>query len=160
MSLKKDRLSWVLIGFLLSAAVAAILVVIPQLRSQTTLRLGDGVYNMRAFNQQDSEKMAQQDVAGLQPNKAILHVYNTDKFWTIDTKKRTAKFDLVWLDKDKKVVHIVKNASAESQPDTVFSSKVSSRYIVELAGGMVDEKTIRINSTAFFEDKDVGGLKQ
>ena len=159
MSLKKERLSWVLMGFLFVAIAAAVLVLLPQLQSQTALRLGDGVYKMRILNRHDSEKMAQQDVETLQQNKAMLHVYDTDKMWTIDMKNRTSQFDIVWLDKNKKVVHVVKNASSESQPDTVFSSKVSSRYIVELAGGAVDAKTIRIGGTAYFEDKDVEGLK-
>jgi uncharacterized membrane protein (UPF0127 family) len=161
MSLKKDRLSWIFIGVLLvvvSAAAAS--VVIPQLQTQATLRLGDGVYKLRALNQRVGEKIAYRDVAELPPDKAILHMYDADKFWIMDTKNRTAEFDLIWLNKDRKVVHIVKNASSESQPDTVFSSKVLARYVVELAGGTVDQKTIRIGSTAFFEDLNVEGWKQ
>ncbi|MET0979929.1 MAG: DUF192 domain-containing protein [Candidatus Saccharimonadales bacterium] len=159
MSLKKERLSWPLIGFLLVAIVAAVLVILPQFVSQTTLRLGDGVYKMRALSQHDSEKMIQQDIAELQQNKALLHVYDRDNMWVIDTRYRTAEFDIVWLDSQKKVVHVVKNASAESRPDTVFSPKVAARYIIELDGGTVDAKTIRIGGMAYFEDKDIQDLK-
>jgi uncharacterized membrane protein (UPF0127 family) len=161
MSLKKERLSWIIIGlFLIVVTATAALVILPQLQSQATLRLGDGVYKMRALDQQVSQKVAQQDIAELQQDKAILHVYDTDQFWVMDTKNRSAQFDIVWLDKNKKVVHVVKNASSESKPDTVFSSKVLARYVVELAGGTVEQKTIRIGGTAFFEDKDIQGLKQ
>lgn len=159
MSLKKERLSWIFIGVLLVASVAAALTIVPQLQSRATLRLGDGVYLMRAVGQQASASIAQQNIAQLRPDRAILHVYDSDEFWTIDAKNHTAQFDIVWLDKDRKVVHVVKNASSESQPDTAFSSKVLARYVVELAGGTVNQKTIRIGSVAYFEDKDIQGLK-
>jgi uncharacterized membrane protein (UPF0127 family) len=161
MSLKKDRLSWIFIGVLLViVSAAAALVIIPQLQTQATLRLGDGVYRLRALNQRISEKMTYQDIAELPQDKAILHIFDTDKYWIMDTRNRTAQFDIVWLDKNRKVVHIVKNASSESQPDTVFGSKVLARYVVELAGGTVDQKTIRIGSTAYFEDLNAEGSKQ
>jgi uncharacterized membrane protein (UPF0127 family) len=160
MSLKKERLSWPLIGLLLVAVTAAaILVILPQLQSQAILRLGDGVYKMRALSQHDSDKITQQDIAELEQSKALLHVYDTDNMWTVDTGHRTAQFDIVWLDSQKKVVHVVKNASSESRPKTVFSPKVTARYIVELAGGTVDAKTIRIGGMAYFEDKDIQDLK-
>ena len=154
MSLRKERLSWVFILlFLAVIGAAAYFVLLPQLRSQMTLRLGDGIFKAVTLSPEESSRQAGGDVPQLSDNKAIIHVYDADAFWLIDTKYRSTTFDIIWLDKDKKVVHIVKNASSESEPDTLFQPKEVARYIVELRGGTVEEKAIRITSTAIFEDE-------
>lgn len=161
MSLRKERLSWVFIGlFLLVVAATVYWVILPQLQSRVTLRVGDGVFAGRVLKPQESIAQAQRDVQALRPGAAIMHVYLYDALWTIDTKHRTALFDFVWLDKDKKVVHIVKNASMESRPDTLFAPKVLARYIIELRGGTVDEKAIRIDNLAVFDEIHLEGAKR
>jgi uncharacterized membrane protein (UPF0127 family) len=160
MSLRKERLSWVFIGLLLAAVGAtAYWIVLPQLQPHVTLRLGDGVFSTQVLNAQKSNEQVQQDIDQLRPDKATMHVYASDALWTIDMKNRTALFDLVWLDKNKKVVYIVKNASTESLPVTVFSPKVAARYIVELRAGTVDKKTIHIDAIAAFDDSHIGDKK-
>jgi uncharacterized membrane protein (UPF0127 family) len=156
MSLRKEKLSWVFIGlFLVVVAAAAYWVVLPQLRSQVTVRLGDGVFSSRIVDARQSSEMAQQDVDQLRADRAVMHVYSTDSLWTIDMEKRTALFDLVWLDKNKKVVHIVKNASTESQPVTVFGPTDEARYILEFRAGTVDKKAININAIASFDETHI-----
>lgn len=156
MSLRKERLSWVFIGlFLAIIGATAYFVVLPQLRSQITVRLGDGVFTSRTVNARQSSEMSQLDVDQLRADRAIMHVYATDSLWTIDMKNRTALFDLVWLDENKKVVHIVKNASTESRPDTVFSPVESARYVMEFRAGTVEKKTIHINAVAVFDEKHI-----
>lgn len=153
MSLRKERLSWIFIGlFLAVIGAAAYFVVLPQLRSQLTLRLGDGIYKTTMLTSEQTKQQMNGDVDQLRPDKALMHVYASDALWPIDTKYRTALFDIIWLNKDKKVVHIVKNASSESQPDTSFQPKEPARYVVELRGGSVEKKAIRLNGSAAFDD--------
>jgi uncharacterized membrane protein (UPF0127 family) len=74
-------------------------------------------------------------------------------------RERQELFDIVWLNSAKKVVHIVKNASADSASGAIFSSEKDARYVIELRGGTVDAKAIKINGTATFDENNIQGLK-
>lgn len=160
MSLRKERLSWVFIGALLAAVgTTAYFAVLPQLQPHLTLRLGDGIFHARVVTAKDHAKNGIQNINQLREDKAVLHMYNSDELWSIDMKDRHEQFDLVWLDNQKKVVHIVKNASSESRPSTLFRPLVEARYLIEVRGGIVDSKAIHINHAAHFDEKNIQGLK-
>jgi uncharacterized membrane protein (UPF0127 family) len=160
MSLRKERLSWIFIGGLLAAVmVTAYFVLLPYLQPHLTLRLGDGVFNARFISPTEHAKNGIQDTDQLRQDKAILHMYGHEGKWSIDMKDRQEPFDLVWLDREKKVIHIVKSASAESTPSTVFSPQADARYMIEMRGGTVDSKAIRIDQDAQFDEYNVQGLK-
>jgi uncharacterized membrane protein (UPF0127 family) len=160
MSLRKERLSWVFIGALLAAVGAtAHFVLLPQLQPHLTLRIGDGVFNARVVSASQYAKNGIQNISQLREDRAILHIYDSEELWSIDMKDRHDSFDIIWLDSEKKVVHIVKNASSESVPSTTFNPQVNARYMIEMRGGIVDAKSIRINSDAYFDEKNIQGLK-
>ncbi len=156
MSHRTERLSWIFIGLvLIMATVASYWVVRLQTQPKITLRLGDGVFAMKVMDiNATSSGVLDRVKKPMDPTSAVLHAYDTDARWQIDVKNRAVAYDMVWLDSNKKVVHIVKNASSESVPVTAFRSKVAARYVIELRGGTVDQKTIRIGGLAYFEDKD------
>lgn len=160
MSLRRDRLSWLFIGFLLVAVmVTAYFVVWPQLQPHTTLRVGDGVFTARVFMPDVAQDRAATTSNPLRKDRAVVRVYAHDELWPVDMQDRQGTFDVVWLDKDKKIVHIVKNASADSVPSTSFQPATEARYMIELRGGTVDEKSLRIDSTAHFDEHNLRGLK-
>ncbi len=65
--------------------------------------------------------------------------------------------DIVWLDKDKKVVYIVKNAPPESYPYENFTPKQDARYVLELPAGTVSKKSIAIGKEAMFDENAIEG---
>ena len=159
MSLRKDRLSWAFIGLGLAVVgVTAYFVLMPQLRPQLTLRLGDGVFSAVVLKT-GQEKTYDLNKKALHDNQAVLHVYDYDGRWAVDVKKRTAIFDIIWLDSNKKVVYIVKHASGDSKPETTFRPAESARYIVEFPGGTVESKSMHIGGTAFFDEAELGANK-
>ncbi|HEV7951916.1 MAG TPA: DUF192 domain-containing protein [Candidatus Saccharimonadales bacterium] len=125
-----------------------------------TLWVGDGVFNARVITPSEYANNSNQNATYLRQDNAVLRIYDRDGAWSVDMKDRHEQFDLVWLDGNKKVIHIVKNASAESAPSTVFRPLVDARYLIELQGGTVDEKTIRIDRAAHFEEGNIQGLKR
>lgn len=156
MSLRKDRLSWAFIGLGLAVVgVTAYFALMPHLRPQLQLRLGDGVYDAIVLHPARSETY---DVNkyGLRQNQAILHIYDVDGIWPVDVKKRTVATDIVWLDSSKKVVYIVKHASGDSKPETTFRPTEFARYVVELSNGTVESKAMHIGGTAFFDESLLG----
>ncbi len=62
---------------------------------------------------------------------------------------RDMKFsiDILWLDKNLKIVDIKENASPESYPE-VFYSRENSRYVLEVMAGFVQKHEIKIGDTA------------
>jgi uncharacterized membrane protein (UPF0127 family) len=68
--------------------------------------------------------------------------------------------DIIWLDKDKKVVYIVKNAPPESYPYEHFEPKEEARYVLEVAAGTVEDKKIMIDAPATFDENNLEGLGQ
>lgn len=160
MSLRRDHISWVFIGALLAAVgVTAYFVLLPQLQPHLTLRIGDGVFTTRVVTPKEFAKYGTRDIGHLREDKAVLRMYSQSSFWSIEMKNRQESFDLVWLDNKKKVVHIVKNASADSTPSTLFSPLIDARYIIELRGGIVDSKSIHIDQEAYFDEKNIKGLQ-
>jgi uncharacterized membrane protein (UPF0127 family) len=123
------------------------------------LRIGDGIFNAQVISAQAYAKNGMPYIDQLREDKAVLHIYSVDAPWPIDMKQRKAQFDIVWLNNQKKVVYIVKNASAESVPDTTFAPKENARYMIELRAGTVDSKTINIEDEAFFDEGNIQGLK-
>lgn len=158
MSLRKDALSWGLIALvLLLVAAAAVYVLWPQLQPHTDLHLGDGVFTARVAKTQEERAQALSGTHSLGNEQAMILVYDTDGKWPISMKGMKYPIDIVWLDKDKKVVYIVKNATPESYPYEVFTPKEDARYVIQVVAGTTGKKSVTINGKASFDEKNIKG---
>ena len=148
-----------LTGVFIAAALVivgatAYLILGRQLTPQTALRLGDGVFSATIHHVARGAATPVND-DNLEINQATLLVYSQDQFQTIDTSKTLRPVDIVWLDKDKKVVFIVKGASADMNGARQYTSKSAARYVVELPAGTVRTKSINIGGLAVFDEHPV-----
>lgn len=142
----------VLIVFIV-VAVAIYFVIFPNLpQSSTTVRLGDGVFRAKlATNDADRQK-GLSGVTNMSADQALLMVYPESSKWGIWMKDMKVSLDIVWLDEDKKVVYIVKNAEpADDASLKTFVPKSVAKYVLELPAGTVDAKAIKTDSTASFQ---------
>ena len=160
MSRRKDVLSWGLIVFvLLLVGAAAMYVLLPQLQPHTSLHLGDGVFAARVAKTEEERATGLSDTTGLGDDQAMIFVYGKDDKWPITMKGMKYSIDIVWLDKDKKVVYIVKNANPSSYPYDTFTPKEDARYVVEVVAGTTGKKAVTINSQASFDENRLEGFK-
>lgn len=160
MSVKKHVLSWAIVALaLLLIGVAAFYVLLPQLRPHVTLHLGDGVFLSQVAKTAEAHEKGLSGSHALRENEAMLFIYDRDDKWGIWMKDMNYPIDIVWLDKDKKVVYIVKNAPPESYPFESFTPKQDARYVVELPAGTVHKKTITIGTQAQFDENNIEGWK-
>lgn len=160
MSRKKDAWSWVLIiAALLLVVAAALYTLWPQLQPHTTVHIGDGVFTTRVAKTAEERDKGLSDTRELRENQAMLFVYDSDDKWSIWMKDMNYPIDIVWLDKDKKVVYIVKNAPPESYPYEQFVPKKEARYVLELPAGTVGKKSINIGTAATFDENNLEGVK-
>lgn len=161
MSLRSDNMTWALIALLLlTVGAAALYVISPQLRPNTTLRLGDGVFAADIINQTKGAMRPLSESRYLQENQALLVIHGSDDKWPISTKGLENSFDVVWLDHEKKVVYIVKNIHSDGVSAAEYKPKDNARYTVELPVGTVAKKAIVIGSVAVFDTEGKVGRSQ
>jgi uncharacterized membrane protein (UPF0127 family) len=157
---KKDVLTWLLILAILFAIIGAgIYAMWPQIQQHTTIHLGDGVFTTRVAKTQDEREKGLSGTRSLRDDQAMLFVFDRDDKWPIWMKGMNYPIDIVWLNKDKHVVYIVKNAPPESYPYDQFVPKQDARYVIELAAGTVVKKTISTEDIAEFDENNLEGIK-
>lgn len=160
MSRRKDALSWALIALvLLLVAAAAVYILWPQMQPHATLRIGDGVFKTKVAKTSAEREKGLTETTELREDQAMLLVYERNDKWDIWMKDIEYPLDIVWLDASKTVVHIVKNAPPESYPYEKFTPKKEARYVLELPGGTVSKKSIKIDDKAVFDENHLEGIK-
>jgi uncharacterized protein len=157
---RNTLLSWLLIVFVLVLVGAAALYIMwPQLQPHASLRLGDGVFKTRIAKTPEELTKGLSGTHTLREDQAMLFIFDRDGTWPMWMKDMQYPIDIIWLDKDKNVVHIVKNAPPESYPYESFESKEDARFVVELPAGTVDKKSITIGKQAAFDEHNIEGWK-
>jgi uncharacterized membrane protein (UPF0127 family) len=144
---------------LLLVAAAALYILWPQLQTHTTLRIGDGVFKTQVAKTSVEREKGLGGTAQIRDDQAMLFVFETDAKWPMWMKDVSYPIDMVWLNKEKKVVYIVKNVPPESYPYEKFVSKDDARFVLELAAGSVARKTITIGTQATFDENNLEGFK-
>ena len=78
----------------------------------------------------------------IQDNQGMLFVHADEKprIWMKDMR---FPIDIIWIDKNNKIVDLIENVSPATYPKT-FSSKVSARYTLEVNTGFVQKNKIKI----------------
>ena len=90
------------------------------------------------------------DRESMPDNTAMLFVFDvsdTYAFWMKDMK---FPIDIVWLDENKRVVHIVESAMPESYPEN-FIPPQKSLYVIELNAGLVSKYGIKVGNILNFK---------
>lgn len=144
-------------GILLIIGAAAFLVISPNLQTHTMLRIGDGVFTATVVKTEADRERGLSGTSRLAANKAMLFVFDSDNRWPIWMKDMNYPIDVVWLNSSQQVVYVVKDAVPESYPKQ-FTPPTPARYVIELAAGTVNMKSIRVGSQAVFDENTTGGL--
>jgi uncharacterized protein len=98
----------------------------------------------------DTDALRAQGLSGHEPlksNEGMLFVFDTDGMYSFWMKDMLFPIDILWLDAEGDVVHIEKNLSPDTYPQS-FTPGSPSRYVLELRAGFADQYDIRIGSRA------------
>lgn len=120
------------------------------LRPKTTLYLGDGVFTASLATTPEARAKGLGGTSSLAAGHALLFAFDHDDRWSIWMKDMSYPIDVVWLDANKQVVHIVKNMRPDDYPAT-YAPQQAARYVIELPVGTVDQKAIGPHSVARFD---------
>jgi uncharacterized membrane protein (UPF0127 family) len=87
--------------------------------------------------------------ASLAPDSGMLFVFQNEAqrcFWMKDMQ---FPLDIIWVNKDKRVVYIQPELSPSTYPDS-FCPKPPAQYVIELNAGQATQASIRIGETLTF----------
>lgn len=142
----------IIAAIVLMVIALVVFVILPNmLQTTNSLRIGDGIFRARIASNQTEREKGLSGVGKLEPDQALLMLFPTEGKWNIWMKDMLVPIDIVWLDKDKKVIFIVKEAQPEASTSTIFEPKAPAKYVIELPAGTVDSKAINLNATAIFD---------
>lgn len=139
-----------LIALVVAYAVAAF-------KPTTRVQVGGGVYNAWVADTEAERIQGLSGVEKMSPGGGLLMQFDSDDKWGIWMKDMKIPIDIVWLDKAKKVVYIVKNASPETATSVTYTPLDEARYVLELTAGSVDKAGIHTGAIAQFDEAGLEG---
>lgn len=113
----KKLTAWLLVGLTCLLVVGAAFWLIHTFYGRTIVRLGDGIFTAQ-IAQTDKERI--KGLSGsvqLSDSQAMLFVFDGDGEHPIWMKDMHYAIDIVWLDADKKVVHMAHDIPPQSYPE-------------------------------------------
>lgn len=116
----------------------------------TRVQMGDTTFLTQVAATDEDRQRGLSGTRQLQDNRGMLFVYGEEDTWGIWMKDMHIDLDIIWLDADKRVVHIVKNATPDTYPQ-IFRPEKPAQYVLEINAGLVDRRNIQIGTRAQFE---------
>ena len=81
----------------------------------------------------------------LNPDQGMLFVFKDENFHSFWMKNMKIPIDFLWLDREKRIVHIERNVPPCKKPPCVsYSSEMPAMYVLELKAGSVDENQLKL----------------
>lgn len=101
----------------------------------------------------ETEESRQKGLSGrksLEWQHAMVFKYDKEDYWNIWMKDMNFPIDVIWIDKNGRIVSIVKNIQPSSYPKT-FGPKEKALTVIELPAGSVEHFKISASSTVNLE---------
>lgn len=158
MAKHEKRSTWIIVLLALLVIVGlAYIFIANYMRPHVTLRLGDGVFRAELARTSEEHIRGLSGHTALPSNHAMLFVFDHDAKHKMWMQGMRMDIDIVWLDSDKEVVHIVRRASPDSYPN-VFKPETEARYVVELASAVSTARNIHVGMRAEFDLDEIRGM--
>lgn len=152
MSIWRPHTTAILVGGILLIIIAvAVAFMVSNFKPTTDVKVRSGVFSVRLATDSVSRQLGLSNVENLKPNEGLLMIFPKADIWGIWMKDMKVSIDILWLDKDKSVVYIVKNASHELSTNKIFSSTSPALYVLELPAGAVQQYGIKVGDKVEFD---------
>lgn len=139
---------WIVFAALFVVLLGAAQLVL-SFKDKTKIQLGGKLVTARIADSESERTRGLSGSSELAEGEAMLFVFDTSDRWKIWMKNMNYSIDIVWLDEQKKIVHIVQYASPESYPET-FEPRDPARYVIELPAGYTSRHNITKSSLVTF----------
>ncbi len=118
-------------------------------KTQKILKIGGITLNIDIVNTEAEREKGLSGREGLEENEGMLFVFEKEGYYGFWMKDMKFAIDIVWLDKNKKIVHVEKNVSPETYPK-VFNSPIPNLYVLETPVGFLVKNNIQIGDLVAF----------
>ncbi len=85
----------------------------------------------------------------LAPDTGMLFIFEKSDIYGFWMPDMYFAIDIIWIDVQKKIVHIEKNVTPESYPK-IFKSTTLAQYVLEVPAGFSDQNTIEVGDEVRF----------
>lgn len=116
----------------------------------TTISTGITTINARLATTEIQREQGLSGTPVLEPNEGMLFVFDRNAKWPIWMKDMKYPIDIIWIDKNKRVVWIERNVTPTTYPKS-FKPLTESRYVLEVAAGSAQQYGIRPSTTLQFD---------
>ena len=123
-----------------------------------SFQVGSGAYSLWVADTDKERAKGLGGVKELGRNQGMILKFDTDSNWGIWMKDMETPIDIVWVNSQKRVVHIVENALPELGTDITFRPKGNARYVIELPSGSVKSAGIRKGAMTTFDETSSGEM--
>ena len=81
----------------------------------------------------------------IDPDQGMLLVFEQVNYYSIWMKNMKIPLDILWLDREKRIVHIEKNVPpCKEDPCPSYSSRFPALYVLEIKAGSVEEHGLKM----------------
>lgn len=81
----------------------------------------------------------------INPDQGMLLVFERTNFYSIWMKNMKIPLDILWLDKEKRIVHIERDVPpCKEDPCPSYSSRFPAMYVLEIKAGSVNEHKLKM----------------
>lgn len=117
--------------------------------SQNILRIGSNNLKIEIVIDPSDKAKGLSGRESLSDDNGMLFVYEEPSIYSFWMKDMNFAIDIIWIDKNKKVIDITHDVRPESYPKT-FSSQSPAQYILEVNSGWAEKHAVEIEDSAEF----------
>lgn len=102
----------------------------------------------------DSEEERTKGLSGspqLKDGTGMLFIFDEPSYHGIWMKDMKYPIDIIWLDEDRKIIHIQEFATPDSYPERTFTPQVPAKYVLEVPVGSVKSYGMNHGKTMTFD---------
>ena len=145
------RLAAIVAGIvLLVGGVITYVIVQPMMQATTPISIGTSTLYAEVAQTEQAREKGLSGRESLAANRALLMVFEKDDLWPIWMKDMKFSIDIVWLNAQKRIVHVQQNVQPSSYPDTRYRPSEPARYVIELPAGQAFQYGFRKGTDVAF----------
>lgn len=118
---------------------------------KTVVRIGQATLQAELATTSQQQRQGLGNRASLSDMGAMLFVFDADAKWEMVMRDMRFPLDIIWLDKDKKVVHIEANVQPDAEPYEIYKPNKQARYVLEVRSGLAKEQKVTVGTKAEFK---------
>ena len=127
---------WLIIIGVLSLIIFTVTkTILHELRPRQIISLNGMTFRADVVDTPKARKKGLSERDKIRYDEAMLFVFEEDGSLPMVMRGMKFPIDIIWLDKNQRIVHIERDAQPGTYPHTIYESPVPARYVVEVVSG-------------------------